>query len=212
LFGGDYSHIYLFALGQRKLFTIISRILKIIEVVMSVPSSLLASESISFEEAIALTQSLLSEIEADRLSQAQSEQVVASLVKTPNGARGFFVTYLTDDRQAADRPSPGVLEALREAPEIVAELLVKNLAMSAAMVVYHSRHQSEEMAAGSARVLGRSRNLIQILKMPACQAIASQMLESLQTQEGEYEEFFQRWGYDDEQRVAIGSAVGEAIG
>lgn len=179
---------------------------------MSIPSSLLASESITFEGAIELTQSLLSLIEADQVSEADIEQAVRSLVKTQNGARGFFVTYLTDDRQEADRPSPGVVEALRSAPEIVAELLVKNLAMSAAMVVYHSRHQSEEMAAGSARVQKRSRNLIQILQMPACQTLASQMLESLQNGKGEYEEFFQRWGYDDEQKLAIGSAVRSAIG
>ncbi len=179
---------------------------------MSIPSSLLASESITFEGAIELTQSLLSEIEAERLSQTQIEQAVASLVKTQNGARGFFVTYLTDDGQVADSPSPGVIEALRSTPEIVAELLVKNVAMSAAMVVYHSRHQSEEMAAGSARVQERSRNLIQILQMPACQTIASQMLESLQNSSGEYEEFFQRWGYDSEQKLAIGSAVRSAIG
>ncbi|WP_442923284.1 hypothetical protein [Microcoleus sp. A2-D3] len=202
----------LFAIGQRELFTIIRGILTIIEFFMNIPSSLLASESITFEGAIELTQSLLSEIEAHRLSQAQIEQAVASLVKTPNGARGFFVTYLTDEGQVADSPSPGVIEALRSTPEIVAELLVKNLAMSAAMVVYHSRHQSEERAAGSARVQGRSRNLIQILQMPACQTVASQMLASLQSASGEYEEFFQRWGYDDEQKLAIGSAVGEAIG
>lgn len=202
---------YLFAIGQRELFTI-SRIFTIIDLAMSIPSSLLASESITFEGAIELTQSLLAQIEAARLSQAQIEQAVASLVKTQNGARGFFVTYLTDDAQEADRPSPGVIEALRSAPEIVAELLVKNLAMSAAMVVHHSRHQSEEMAAGSARVLERSRNLIQMLQLPPCQTIASQMLESLESGEGEYEEFFQRWGYDGEQKLAIGSAVREAIG
>jgi hypothetical protein len=37
------------------------------------------------------------------------------------------------------------------------------------------------------------------------------MLESLQNASGEYEEFFQRWGYDSEQRLAICSAVREAI-
>lgn len=178
---------------------------------MSIPSSLLASESITFEGAIELTQSLLSEIEADRLSQGEIQQAVASLVKTQNGARGFFVTYLTDDRPLADRSFPGVLDALREAPEIVAELLVKNLAMSVAMVVYHSRHQNEEMAAGSARVQSRSRHLIQTLQMPACQTLAQQMLESIRTGEGEYEQFFQRWGYDGEQKVAIDSALREAI-
>ncbi|MEG4303857.1 hypothetical protein [Microcoleus sp. D3_18a_C4] len=186
---------------------------------MSIPSSLLASESITFEGAIELTQSLLSFMEADslrdsyasRLLQADIQQAVTSLVKTQNGARGFFVTYLTDDGEEADHPSPGVVEALRSAPEIVAELLVKNLAMSAAMVVHHSRQQKEEMAAGSARVQERSRNLIQILQMPACQTIASQMLESLQSGNGEYEKFFQRWGYDDEQKRAIGSAVRSAL-
>jgi hypothetical protein len=187
---------------------------------MSIPSSLLASESITFEGAIELTQSLLAEIEADflrdsyasRLSEAEIEQAVASLVKTKNGARGFFVTYLTDEGQVADSPSPGAIEALRSAPEIVAELLVKNLAMSSAMVVYHSRHQSEERAAGSARVQGRSRKLIQMLQMPACQTVASEMLADLQNASGEYQEFFERWGYDDEQKLAIRSAVSEAIG
>ena len=71
---------------------------------------------------------------------------------------------------------------------------------------------SEEKAASSARVQERSRNLIQILQMPACQTLASQMLESLQNANGEYEEFFQRWGYDNEQKLAIGSAVRSAIG
>lgn len=179
---------------------------------MSIPSDLLASESITFEAAIELTQSLLSAIEGDRLSQPEIEQAVASLVKTSNGARGFFVTYLTDDRDLADRPSPGVLDALRQAPEIVAELLVKNLAMSSAMVVHHSRHHNAQMAAGSARVQRRSRHLIQTLQMPACQTAIEQILESLGTGEGEYEEFFQRWGYDEEQKEAMGSALRETIG
>ncbi|MCU0541704.1 MAG: hypothetical protein MUE44_05870 [Oscillatoriaceae cyanobacterium Prado104] len=179
---------------------------------MSVPSSLLASESITFERAIELTQSLLSEMEADRLSEAEIEQSVASLVKTSNGARGFFVTYLTDDRALADKPSSGVLDALQQAPEIVAELLVKNLAMSAAMVVYHSREQNEEMAASSARVNGRSRLLIQTLQLPACQTLARQMLASVENGDGEYASFLDRWGYDGEQKIAISWAVKEAMG
>ncbi|MBE9092917.1 hypothetical protein [Tychonema sp. LEGE 07203] len=179
---------------------------------MSIPSSLLASESITFEEAIELTQSLLSLIESDRLLEAEIEQAVKSLVKSQNGARGFFVTYLTEEGQVADRPSPGVIEALRSAPEIVAELLVKNLAMSAAMVVHHSRQQKKEMADNSAKVQERSHNLIQILQLPACKTVASQMLASLQSGSGEYEDFFVRWGYDGEQKRAIGSAVRGAIG
>jgi CHASE3 domain sensor protein len=55
-------------------------------------------EAVSFEQAIALTQALLSAIEAESLSESKIEQVVSALVKTQNGARGFFVTYLTDER------------------------------------------------------------------------------------------------------------------
>lgn len=178
---------------------------------MGMPSSLLAAENITFERAIELTQSLLAQMETDRLSEAEIEQAVASLVKTSNGARGFFVTYLTDDRPLADTPSSGVLDALRQAPDMVAELLVKNLAMSAAMVVHHSREQNEEMAASSARVQGRSRLLIQTLQLPACQSLAQQMLASVENGGGEYASFLSRWGYDGEQKVAISSAVKEAM-
>ncbi len=111
-------------------------------------------ESVTFQEAIALTQSLLSRIEAG-VSPAEIEAGIAELVKSENGARGFFVTYLTSDGNLADNPSPEVVRALQSSPEIVAELLVKNLAMSAAMAVTHRRNGLEEMAQGSDRVRSR---------------------------------------------------------
>lgn len=158
-------------------------------------------ETISFEEAIALTQSLL-----ERLEQGNEEGIDAAVQKltssTP-GARGFFVAYLTDDRQLADNPSESVLRGLKSAPDIVAELLVKNLAMSSAMVVVHSRKSDRAMAKQSERVRDRSLNLLKTLQFPSVPELAGQLLNSARTGSGQYESFLKLWGYDAAQREAI---------
>lgn len=170
-------------------------------------SKLSVPETISFEEAIALSQELLSQVEAGQLSEAEIETAIASLVKTQNGARGFFVTYLTDNRPLADEPTPAVFGALETAPETVPELLVKNTAMSSAMVVHHRRNGDEEMAASSERVRSRSVHLIQNLQIPALKTTAKELYNSATTGEGVYQEFLQRWGYDEEQRKAMSQAL-----
>ena len=68
-------------------------------------SLLSVSENITFEEAIALTQEIISEIETGQLSETKIESLIGDLVKSKNGARGFFVSYLTDSRALADNPS-----------------------------------------------------------------------------------------------------------
>ncbi|HEY9845896.1 MAG TPA: hypothetical protein V6D03_06825, partial [Candidatus Caenarcaniphilales bacterium] len=61
-------------------------------------------EQVTFAQAIALSQSLLSQLKADELPTIEIEAAIASLVKSETGARGFFVTYLTDPGTAADPP------------------------------------------------------------------------------------------------------------
>ena len=164
----------------------------------------------TFEEAIALTQSLLSQMEAG-MSPIETEAAIADLVKSENGARGFFVTYLTSGT-LADNPAPEIVRALQSSPEIVAELLVKNLAMSAAMAVTHRRHQKAEMAQGSDRVRDRTTRLIQMVKLPKIGEISRSLRDSAATGEGSYKAFLQRWGYDVEQRQVICQALAEVIG
>lgn len=174
---------------------------------MTISPSLLASENISFENAIALTHSLLSQMEAAKLSDAEIKEVVTSLVKTENGARGFFVTYLTGDGDVAELAPPTILTAIASAPDIVAELLVKNLVMSTAMAVHHGRNSDEEMAASANRVRSRSELIISSIKMPACQRIAKEILAAIATGEGNYAAFLQKWGYDQDQKDAIAQTL-----
>ncbi len=150
--------------------------------------------NISFEQAIELTKSLL---DRSDLSPRQLGEEVAALISTENGARGFFVTFLTGDWEIADQPTPFIIQALRDFPHPASELLVKNLAMSTAMAITHRRNAQPDLARGSDRVQKRSLNLIQQVDSPEIRKIIEAMLK------GDYESFLQKWGYDSEQRQAI---------
>jgi hypothetical protein len=174
---------------------------------MTLPVSI--PDAPSFEEAIALTQTLLAAMMDRSVAEADLQGAIAQLVSTHNGARGFFVAYLTDDRPLADQPSPGVIAALQGAAAAVADLLVKNLAMSSAMAIAHRRRQAEDMAQGSDRVRSRTLGLIRQLQS----AVVAERVAALQGSlagEGDYSSFLERWGYDADQRQAIGAAL-EAI-
>ena len=168
-------------------------------------------ETVSFPDAIALSQTLIDRLEQAELSDAEAEAAVAALVRSENGARGFFVTYLSDDRPLADYPSEAILTALRSAPDIVAELLVKNLAMSSAMAVYHRRNQDETAAQGSDRVQQRSLHLICRLELPQLREQAQALHESTATGQGSYSAFLNRWNYDAEQRQVIQQSIAAAM-
>lgn len=169
------------------------------------------SEAVTFEQAISLTQALLARSDAGELSESEITISISNLVKTANGARGFFVTYLTSDSPLADYPIPSVLPALRSNSDKVAELLIKNLAMSAAQALYHHRQQNEAMVQGSMQVHQRTAQLIALLQLPAVSDRAQQLLESATTGEGKYKAFLERWGYDAEQRQVICQAVRQVL-
>ncbi|MEB3830430.1 hypothetical protein [Phormidium sp. CCY1219] len=168
-------------------------------------------EGVSFQEAIALTQSFLSQLASGQISPKETEAFVATLVGSKDGVRGFFVAYLTDDRPFADNPTREVVQGLRSTPETIGEVLVKNVAMSAAMVVHHRREDNEEMAKQSERVRDRSIGLIRHLNLPQLREIAVSLRDSTRGEGGEYETFLQRWGYDGEQRQAMAIALSAAI-
>jgi hypothetical protein len=165
----------------------------------------------TFEEAIAITQTILDHMERRELPDAEIERAVAALITTESGGRGFFLTYLTDKRSLANQPSAAVINALHSSPDIVAKLLVKNLAMSTAMAMTHRRNQNEAMAEGSDRVRSRAMHLIELIQLPRVAQEAQLLHESATTGIGEYQKFLERWGYDAEQRQVIQQVLEEAI-
>lgn len=165
------------------------------------------SLSISFEQAIANTQALMIQIEANQLTQQEISSAISKLIKNKGSARGFFVGYLTSDFLLADSPCIGIINGLKSAPEIVSELLIKNLAMSAGMSVTHRRNHQEIMALGSEKVLKRTINLIKRINVEQIKMNLRKLKMSLWTEQGDYQGFLARWGYDREQKQLIQQVI-----
>lgn len=164
-------------------------------------SELSGPEGMSFEAAIEATQTLLMQFQQGQIQEPSLAAAIARLVTTENGARGFFVVYLSSDHTV--QAEALIAEALEPSLSIVAPLLVKNLAMSTAMAITHQRNQRPDLRQGSERVQTRTEILIRLLDAPALQAQAQGLADSIQTGQGAYQPFLDRWGYDQEQRQAI---------
>lgn len=166
-----------------------------------------SSQPISFPQAISRTQSLIEQIDREEISETEIQNQVASFLESKNGGRGFFVAYLTSEISLADRPSSGIIGGLKAAKQFSSELLVKNLAMSAAMIVVHNRNSDFESMLGSERVYRRTRNLIQQLNLQPIKKKLQQLKTTIENGEGEYQHFLQRWNYDIEQKESILNAI-----
>jgi hypothetical protein len=172
---------------------------------LSVPAN------IKFDAAISLTQSFLTQLKKNELTSNQILDFVSALIQTANGARGFFVTYLTAQDPICDEPQPEIIAAITAYPDIAADLLVKNIAMSTAQQLYHQRHNNAEMVASSATVAARTTKIIQQLNLPQIQDMCRELVNTIKTGTGTYTEFLTRWGYDEEQQNSIGQTVSQLI-
>ncbi|MEM7591199.1 MAG: hypothetical protein AAF383_06715 [Cyanobacteria bacterium P01_A01_bin.83] len=164
-------------------------------------------ESLSFPQAIAATQSLMDQIDANELSEAEVQQAVSSILSTKNGGRGFFVSYLTSNLSLADNPSLGIIKGLSSAIELSSELLVKNLAMSYAMSISHNRHNDHESEKDSLKVYHRTSNLIHKINSDLIWQELQKLQSTLMGESKKYQSFLERWNYDAEQKRAIEKAV-----
>ena len=164
----------------------------------------------SFEAVIAATQSLLGHMQDPAADPTQLQDDIVHLLKLDKGPRGFFASLLTDERSVADDAPAFLLNALQQVPEITAELLTKNLAMSSAMVVHHQRQQDESAIAGSQQVQQRCVKLIGLLKLDPLKQELNALVSSTQGS-GAYTAFLQRWNYDEDQRAAIQQIVDECL-
>jgi hypothetical protein len=157
---------------------------------------------LTFEQAITATENLLSRPD---ISPAELESALKELLQSMDGARGFWVTYLTGDWELQDH-SP-LLNALRAVPIPSAELMVKNVAMSTAMAITHQRNGDMESARSSQKVTQRSLKLLQLWQSDTAKAIAQAMHDSALGRSEAYASFLEKWGYDAEQKTKIAEAL-----
>ena len=162
---------------------------------------------LSFPKVIADTNSLIAKIADNQLNETEIESGVSFFVKTIEGARGFFVAYLTSELEVSDHPSSGLIKGLQSSPEIVGDLLVKNLAMCTAVALFHCRNGDLTAASGSDRVQRRTINLIQKLNLDAVTQKLQELEATIDKQSDVYQGFLDSQSYDNEQKEQIKNII-----
>eukprot|EP00441_Pelagodinium_beii_P019959 CAMPEP_0197660386 /NCGR_PEP_ID=MMETSP1338-20131121/50816_1 /TAXON_ID=43686 ORGANISM="Pelagodinium beii, Strain RCC1491" /NCGR_SAMPLE_ID=MMETSP1338 /ASSEMBLY_ACC=CAM_ASM_000754 /LENGTH=279 /DNA_ID=CAMNT_0043237723 /DNA_START=42 /DNA_END=879 /DNA_ORIENTATION=- len=173
----------------------------------------------SFMESAVYAGSLCRALEAGSAGAEHAERLKAMLGHS-DGARGFFVTYLTDPalEKIADAPEgiPSLVGESLKASDIsvVAPLAVMNVAMPTATVLTHKEAGDEKSAANSARTARRGKLVLQLLasdattgpftrkKLEACLEAANAWPEKEEVDK-DWATFLRRWKYDEKQIAAI---------
>ncbi len=143
--------------------------------------------------------------ENDEISDEVISDRIGELIKTVEGARGFFVVSLSIDCPLMDRFPDALIFQLRNSGEIVVDLTVKNLAMSSAMIITH-RKNKDPQEIQSERIKIRC---IELLKLLDTTKVKKRLDVLLQATKGKGTDlyFLNKWGYNDEQINAISESI-----
>ncbi len=145
--------------------------------------------------------------ENDEISDEVISDRIGDLIKTVEGARGFFVVSLSIDCPLMDRFPDALIFQLRSSGEIVVDLIVKNLAMSSAMIITHQKNKDPQRKQ-SERIRIRCIELLKLLDSTKVKKRLDVLLEATKGN-GTDLKFLEKWGYNDEQINAIAESIYE---
>ena len=161
----------------------------------------------SFKQAMNVTILWCNSWEKDELSDEVLADRIGELLKTTEGARGFFVVSLSIDCPLMDRLPEPLIFQLRSSGQIVVDLSAKNLAMSSAMVIEHQKNNNSQQMQ-SERIRTRCIELLKLLDSNKVKTRLEILLEGTKGN-GKDLEFLNRWGYSNEQKQAISKSIYE---
>jgi len=161
----------------------------------------------TFKEAMQASMIWCKSWENNEISDEVISDRIGELIKTMEGARGFFVVSLSTDCPLMDRFPDALIFQLRSAGEIVVDLTVKNLAMSSAMIITHRKNGNPQQIQ-SERIKMRCIELLKLLDSNQVKKRLDVLLEATKGN-GEDLKFLERWEYDDEQVNAISKSIYE---
>ena len=144
--------------------------------------------------------------EAGELSDEVLAERVSELLETSTGARGFFAISLSSNSPLMDRLPEALIFQLREAGEMVVDLVAKNLAMSTAMALHHQRNKNFKQQFGSQNITRRCLELLKVLEPFSVKKVLESLLEATKGK-GKYADFLNKWNYDDDQKLKIAAAI-----
>ena len=111
-----------------------------------------AKRGASFEAAQDIGRELAEQLRDKKTLDDEARELLQDLVSTTSGARGWFVSLLTDEDLAQLFEPPiddALLQPIAARPEPNLRLCVMNVAMSAATAVAHERDGHRDLAAAS---------------------------------------------------------------
>ena len=161
----------------------------------------------TFKEAMQASMLWCKSWENDEISDEVLSDRIGELIKTVEGARGFFVVSLSIDCPLMDRFPDALIFQLRSSGEIVVDLVVKNLAMSSAMIITHQKN-GDSQKIQSERIKIRCIELLRLLDSNQVKKRLDVLLEATKGN-GSDLLFLDKWGYDDDQISAISKSIYE---
>jgi len=161
----------------------------------------------TFKQAMDATMIWCKSWENDEISDEVIADRIGELIKTVEGARGFFVVSLSIDCPLMDRFPDALIFQLRSSGEIVVDLIVKNLAMSSAMVVTHQEN-NDPQGIQSERIKYRCIELLKSLDSNKVKNRLEVLIEATKGYGKDFD-FLNKWNYSDKQRKAIVESIFE---
>jgi len=161
----------------------------------------------TFKQAMDATMIWCKSWENNEISDEVIADRIGELIKTIDGARGFFVISLSIDCPLMDRLPDALIFQLRSCGELVVDLTVKNLAMSSAMVITH-RKNNDAQEIQSERIKIRCIELLKLLDSNQVKKRLDVLLEATKGN-GTDLKFLNKWSYNDEQINAIVESIYE---
>ena len=159
----------------------------------------------TFKEAMQVSMLWCESWENDEISDEVISDQIGELIKTVDGARGFFVVSLSIDCPLMDRLPDALIYQLRHSGEIVVDLTVKNLAMSSAMIVKH-RDNKDPLEIQSKRIKNRCIELLKLLDSSLVKKRLDVLLDAIKGS-GRDLKFLDKWGYNQDQINAISESI-----
>jgi len=161
----------------------------------------------TFKQAMEATMIWCKSWENEEISDEVFSDRIGELIKTVDGARGFFVVSLSIDCPLMDRFPDALIFQLRRSGEIVIDLTVKNLAMSSAMVIKH-REKKDPLEQQSERIKVRCIELLKLLDSTQVKKRLDVLIDATQGN-GKDLEFLNRWDYKEKEIEAISNSIYE---
>ena len=161
----------------------------------------------SFIQSINIAKDWCKDWDDDLLSDEILAERINELLKTINGARGFFAYTLSDTNcTLLDKLPSALIFTLRGRGEYIVEITIKNLFMSSAQIINHQKDKNFEYAEKSSNISDRCVNLLKVLDTKLVTKKINIMLSEIDNMGNSFDKELK---YSDEQKNFIRDKINE---